>query len=252
MAISPRWLIWRFSLFSVVLLLCAAWVHAEDGRCSSQKENTCPTCACPPNIDCVNEVTIPIVLISPNGSLEYKDTFPKNRNVTSVKLSFPPELVGRLSLCSGQQGYAPPVLGTSFEPMETTMHDFDPPTDFFYVAFNINGGGYWDACQCPYNAYLVSVYLNTATSSYKVTERGVVSPDVNPDPVYGSVCELTGNLREAASCALSDAVELTGPIGISTYAWWADMNGDGSVGLTDAVLVTAPLALAHMCPLLPP
>mgnify|MGYP000240449255 CR=1 FL=1 len=78
----------------------------------------------------------------------------------------------------------------------------------------------------------VEVYVN----SIKLKEVGQVSPDVVPG-VTEPPCQVT----------LADATSFTTPLATSTFGFCYDLNSDGGVTLSDAILFTPPAANAASC-----
>ena len=78
----------------------------------------------------------------------------------------------------------------------------------------------------------VEVYVN----SIKLKEVGQVSPDV-----------VAGAIEPPCQVTLADATSFTTPLATSTYGFCFDLNSDGGVTLSDAILFTPPASNAATC-----
>jgi hypothetical protein len=98
------------------------------------------------------------------------------------------------------------------------------------VTFNVRGG----ACLNP-AVVAGGVAIRVFVNNIACKEIGQVSPDVNT------------TTTPPCTVSLSDAVDFTGPLSSGTYSYCFDLNSDNQVGLTDAVIFTAPAANAASC-----
>lgn len=99
------------------------------------------------------------------------------------------------------------------------------------ATFNIAGGHCLNPATIS-GGIAVEVYVN----SIKLKEVGQVSPDVVPG-VTEPPCQVT----------LADATSFTTPLATSTFGFCYDLNSDGGVTLSDAILFTPPAANAASC-----
>lgn len=161
--------------------------------------------------------TIPHVLAVPGGGFAYTVTIVGDGGpvaAATVELRYTASGNAAGCWCAGQ---AHPVLSAV--------------TNASGVAtFQVAGGGCLDPATVA-GGVAIEVFVN----DLKLKEVGQVSPDIVLDPV--GTCE----------AALSDAVQFTAPLATGTYGFCYDLNSDGAVGLTDAVLFTSPAASAASC-----
>jgi len=171
--------------------------------------------------------TVPNVLISPDGTLEYivtvvGDTGPIDTAL--VQLSFSAEASNLICWCTGQT-----------KPLIEARTDAAGQASFF-----IAGGG----CLNPDSVATpppVEVYAN----GILLREVGVVSPDaVDSDGYLPTQGWNTGVLCTAG---LSDAARHTNPISSGQYDFCTDMDSDLDCDLEDAVAITPLLAGGAAC-----
>jgi hypothetical protein len=99
------------------------------------------------------------------------------------------------------------------------------------VTFNVAGGGCLDPATI---AGGIAIQVNVNNILCK--EIGQVSPDV------------INTTSPPCAVTLSDVVSFTGPLSTGSYSFCHDLNSDLSVGLTDAVIFSAPASTAANCP----
>jgi hypothetical protein len=98
------------------------------------------------------------------------------------------------------------------------------------VTFNVSGGGCLNPATIS-GGVAIQVFVNNIPCK----QIGQISPDV------------VSTTSPPCSVTLADAVNYTGLLATSTYSYCHDLNSDLSVGLTDAVLFTAPAASSASC-----
>jgi hypothetical protein len=99
------------------------------------------------------------------------------------------------------------------------------------ATFNIRGGHCLNPATIS-GGIAVEVYVN----SIKLKEVGQVSPDV-----------IAGVTEPPCQVTLADATNFTAPLSTSTYGFCFDLNSDGGVTLSDAILFTPPASNAASC-----
>lgn len=165
-----------------------------------------------------NLSTVPNVVATPGGALPYRVTIvgqggPVAAAAVELRYSVPADTAA--CWCVGQ---VHPIIQAT--------------TNVSGVAtFNVAGGLCLDPTLLP-GGVAVTVFVN----GILLKEVGQVSPDVVETPA--GACEV----------GLSDAVSYTTFLASSTYSYCYDINSDGAVGLTDAVLFTGPASSAASCP----
>ncbi|MDZ4803993.1 MAG: hypothetical protein SGI90_03890 [Candidatus Eisenbacteria bacterium] len=162
--------------------------------------------------------TIPNVLGSPNGGLAYRVTIVGTSGpIDSANVTLVWTVAGDTATCWCSTQTHPSVSST---------------TNASGVAvFNLRLGRCLNPATIP-GGVAVEVFIN----SIKIKEVGQVSPDLT-GTALGPPCEV----------ALNDAVQFTFPLSTATYGYCFDLNSDGTVGLSDATLLTAPVATAATC-----
>jgi hypothetical protein len=186
----------------------------------------------------------PCLVLSPDGSLEYKVT------VMGSLTSYP---------CSAPQPIPNSMVQIRFTNASDSLVCYcatvtGPRPRLFSVrsnalgqsSFRIAGGGCAERGNPAFpgpGKYAAEIFFD----GVRVGELGIVSPDVVDNA--GRRMLDSPQWQPAGSCAagLADAVEHTGPIAESQYAWCSDLNCDQQVGISDAVLVTPYLAGALAC-----
>ncbi|MDZ4805172.1 MAG: hypothetical protein SGI90_09950 [Candidatus Eisenbacteria bacterium] len=161
--------------------------------------------------------TVPNVIASPGGTIPYNVTIVgQGGPVASANVQLRYAVAGDTSAC-WCVGQVRPVIAAV--------------TNASGIAtFNVSGG----LCLNPAllaGGVAVEVFVN----DIKLKEVGQISPDVVATP--SGACEV----------GLNDAVSFTTFLATSTYSFCYDINSDGAVGLTDAVLFTSPAASAANC-----
>lgn len=164
-----------------------------------------------------NLSTVPNVISSPGGAMPYRVTIVGQGGpvaAASVELRYAVAADTAACWCVGQ---VRPVI-------QATTNASGIAT------FNVAGGLCLDPALLP-GGVAVRVFVNDIL----LKEVGQISPDVVAVP--SGTCEV----------GLSDAVSYTSFLATSTYSYCYDINSDGAVGLTDAVLFTAPASSAASC-----
>jgi len=171
--------------------------------------------------------TVPNVLVSPDGTLEYMVTVVGESgplDTALVQISFSTEAAGLVCWCTGQT-----------KPLIEARTNASGQASFF-----IAGGG----CLNPDSVAsppAVEVYAN----GILLKEVGVVSPDaVDSDGFLPTQGWNTGMLCTAG---LSDAARHTSPISSGQYDFCTDMDSDLDCDLEDAVAITPVLATGAAC-----
>jgi hypothetical protein len=168
--------------------------------------------------DC-NLSTIPNVVASPGGVINTTFTIVSTSGPLSgatVELRYTAAGDAAACWCTGQ---VHPII-----PVGTT--DINGQ-----VTFAISGGGCLDPAVIA-GGVAIQVYVNNIACK----EIGQVSPDVN------------SSTSPPCTVALADAVDFTGPLSSGSYGFCYDLNSDGAVGLTDAVIFTPAASSAITCP----
>jgi hypothetical protein len=167
--------------------------------------------------DC-NLSVIPNVIASPNGTIPTTFTIvstsgPINGAAVELRYSVNGNAAG--CWCTGQ--VHPVIAGTTNASGQVT--------------FNVSGGG----CLNP-STISGGIAIEVFVNNIPCKQIGQISPDV------------ISTTSPPCAVTLSDAVNFTGFLASSTYSYCHDLNSDLTVGLTDAVLFTAPAASAASCP----
>ncbi|TPW18038.1 MAG: hypothetical protein FD129_139 [bacterium] len=161
--------------------------------------------------------TIPNVVASPGGLMPYRVTIVGlGGPIASANVELRYAVAGDTSACWCIGQVRPiPIAVTNASGIAT---------------FNVSGGLCLNPSLLP-GGVAVEVFVN----EIKLKEVGQVSPDVVAAP--GGTCEV----------GLSDAVSYTTFLATSSYSYCYDINSDGAVGLTDAVLFTTPASTGASC-----
>jgi hypothetical protein len=174
-----------------------------------------------------NLSTVPNVVTSPDGSLEYVVTVVGDEGPIDsalVQIVFSTEAAGLICWCTGQT--QPLIQGATGPSGEAS----------FFIA----GGGCIDPDSVT-TPPAVEVWANAT----KLKEVGVVSVDAVDEfqklPHQG--------WDPAGTCAsgLADGVFHTPPLKLGAISFCSDMDSDGDVDLDDAVLLTPGLRLGPTC-----
>jgi len=170
---------------------------------------------------------VPNVITSPDGSLAYVvDVVGASGPIDSalVQIIVGTEADGIICWCVGQT--------------HPTIEAFTNAAG--QATFNIAAGGCVDSALVV-TPPAVEVFAN----GIKIGQPGVVSADVVDS--NGTLAQ--GGWTPGASCAVSvgDAVYFTPFIANGTYGFCADLDSNGTVSLSDAVLVTPPIAFGASC-----
>lgn len=162
--------------------------------------------------------TIPNVLGSPDGLLAYRVTIVGTSGpIDSANVTLVWTVAGDTATCWCTTQVHPSVASTTNASGVAT--------------FNLRLGRCLNPATIP-GGVAVEVFVN----SIKIKEVGQVSPDVT-GLLLGPPCQV----------ALADAIQFTFPLATATYGYCYDLNSDGTVGASDAVLLTAPVAGAATC-----
>ncbi len=171
--------------------------------------------------------TVPNVVVSPLGNLTYTVNVQGSGGPIDsalVQLIFSDEADTLVCWCVGATH---PVI----EAVTNASGDAD---------FLISGGGCVDP-SASVSGTIVEVYAN----GIKLSEVGVVSPDAVDN---GGILPTAGwNPGGSCSVGLSDATYHTGPISSGAYDYCTDIDSDGAVTLTDAVVLTQPISAGDVC-----
>jgi hypothetical protein len=147
-------------------------------------------------------------------------------------IEFPAEAFSLLALC-----------GTSHS---QCTHSYAAITDDEgYARFYIAGGGCWDENVVPLE-YLPVIKLNGVV----ICRRGVSSPDVwdaNQEFSWQLWSESPPCGPGTATVGNEDAQFFTTVIKFGQFTPCLDLNGDGLVGVADAVAGTLPIKYGHTC-----
>jgi hypothetical protein len=174
-----------------------------------------------------NFSTVPNVLVSPAGTLEYivyvaDSSGPIDAANVQIVLSTEAETIG--CWCVGES-----------VPIISAFSDINGEAHFF-----IDGGGCIDpdsvASPPPAQVFANGILL---------ADVGIVSVDAVD--VGGLLPTQGWNPGGFCSCGLSDATRFTAPITTGSYDFCTDLNSDLQVDLADAVAITAPLTIGHTC-----
>lgn len=162
--------------------------------------------------------TIPNVLGSPDGGLAYRVTIVGTSGpIDSANVTLVWTVAGDTATCWCTTQTHPSVSST---------------TNASGIAvFNLRLGRCLNPATIP-GGVAVEVFVN----SIKIKEVGQVSPDV-----------VGAALGPPCMAALGDAIAFTAPLATATYGFCYDLNSDGQVGASDAVLLTAPVAGSATC-----
>jgi len=171
--------------------------------------------------------TVPNVVISPDGSLDYVVTVVGDEGPIDsalVQLVFSTEAAGLICWCIGQT--EPLIQGTTGPSGEVT--------------FLIAGGG----CLDP-DSVITLPAVEVFANATKLKEVGVVSVDAVDElqrlPTQG------WNPGGFCTSGLSDGVFHTPPLKLGAYSFCSDINSDLAVTLADALLLTPGLKLGSVC-----
>jgi hypothetical protein len=163
------------------------------------------------------QCSVPPVVVSPGGSMPYRVTVRDAGGIPlpglEVRLEFSPEADSTLCWCAGQE-----------HPTITAVTDTQG-----VATLRVAGGGCIPADLAPVRVFAGGVLLRAV---------GVVSPDV---------WDTDGRQHPDCVVGLPDAVGHTGPVREMRYSFCSDLDGDGAVGLGDAVLLTDPVQAGHNC-----
>ena len=163
--------------------------------------------------------TIPNVIGSPDGGLPYRVTIVGTSGpIDSANVTLVWTVAGDTATCWCTAQTHPSVSSS---------------TNASGIAvFTLRLGRCLNPATIP-GGVAIEVFVN----SIKIKEVGQVSPDVFTGGALGPPCV----------AGVSDAIQFTFPLATGTYGFCFDLNSDGTVGLSDATLVTAPLATAATC-----
>ncbi|NNF06614.1 MAG: hypothetical protein HKN21_07625 [Candidatus Eisenbacteria bacterium] len=171
--------------------------------------------------------TVPNVLVSPDGSLEYKVTVVGADgpiDTALVQIVVGAEADGLICWCVGQ-----------------THPTIEATTDASGCAsFFISAGGCIDSSLVA-SPPAVEVFAN----GIKIGEPGIVSPDAVD--ANGDVTQTPWVIGANCDVALGDAVYHTPFIAGGLPNFCSDMDSDGAVTLADAVTLTAPISNGASC-----
>ncbi len=175
--------------------------------------------------------TIPTVVVSPSGTLDYSVNIVGQlgpMNTATVELIWSAEADSLMCWCTGENH---PLITSTTDPSGTAV-------------FNIAAGGCLDPSLLS-GGIAVEVFAN----GFKMAEVGVVSSDL----VDGSGIRATQGWNPAGSCAvgLSDASAHTNAFATGIYDFCSDINSDLTVSLDDAVILTQPITDGLSCPQAP-
>ena len=180
--------------------------------------------------------------ISPTGALAYNVTIvgsggPINASRVEVRFNIPGDTL--VCWCNPFNPDPGPVPAT---------HSFFANTNASGVAtFNIHAGGCieYGLAAIPGASDIAGEIF---ADGVKMQEFGTVSPDAVDGS--GRLPTTTSSLWDpAGSCTvgLSDAVQHTTPLATAVYEWCTDINCDNACGVADAVILTPFLASAASC-----
>lgn len=174
--------------------------------------------------------TVPNVILSPlhpTNALEYVVTVVgADGPIDSalVQLVFSAEAAGLVCWCTGQT--------------QPIIEDYTNPSGL--AVFQVFGGG----CLNP--ASTVSPPVQVFANGILLREVGVVS--VDPVDVTGKLPTDVGyNPGGNCNSALSDATFITPSIKVGALNYCTDLNSDGAVNITDAVLFTPGIKVGFTC-----
>lgn len=171
--------------------------------------------------------TVPNVLVSPDGTLEYVvtvmgDAGPLDSAV--VRLSFSPQASALVCWCTGQT-----------KPIIEAVTDASGQASFF-----IAGGG----CLNPDSVASPPV-VEVSANGVLLRDVGVVSPDVVDKE--GFLATQGWNPGIFCTAGLSDAARHTSPISSGHYDFCTDVDSDMDCDIEDAVVITPVLASGAAC-----
>lgn len=172
--------------------------------------------------------TVPNILTSPDGTLEYVVTVVGAEgpiDQANVEIVASTEVDGLLCWCVGQT-----------HPTIQAFSNVNGEASFFIAA-----GGCVDPAVVT-TPPAAEVFAN----GIKIGEPGWVSPDVT-DNSGNKPTDVGYNPAGSCEVTVGDAVYLTGPIANATYDFCADLNTTGDVSLADALLATGPIANGASC-----
>jgi hypothetical protein len=204
--------------------------------------------ACPAGAKCLDpslSVIPECIPITPDGSLEYTVTIlcPWGPVPDAcVSIEFTQEADDLLCWCE------PPLVQHSCFPQVV-----DPPHRFAALSdangqatFVIRGSGCLEKDD-PAIPGTDKIAARVYVDGVLFRECGVVSPDFMDGAGRSATDTPSWDPEGVCAVGLTDGVGFTMPIANGTWTWCADLNGDGSVGLSDATILTPSVANAISC-----